>query len=111
MPDDVRGVYQGYEALRHLPLSFAFAEGASLEMNAAGVTKASGLRALTEHLGISMAQTVGIGDADNDRAMLEAVGLSVAMGNGAQDIRALCDAVTADNDHNGVGDAIRKIFF
>lgn len=101
----------GYEALRHLPLSFAFAEGASLEMNAAGVTKASGLRALTEHLGISMAQTVGIGDADNDRAMLEAVGLSVAMGNGAQDIRALCDAVTADNDHNGVGDAIRKIFF
>lgn len=43
--------------------------------------------------------------------MLEAVGLSVAMGNGAQDIRALCDAVTADNDHNGVGDAIRKIFF
>lgn len=99
---------KGYEALKHLPLSFAFAEGASLEMNAAGVTKASGLRDLTEHLGISMAETVGIGDADNDRAMLEAVGLSVAMGNGAEDIRALCDAVTDDNDHNGVGKAIRK---
>lgn len=99
---------QGYEALKHLPLSFAFAEGASLEMNAAGVTKASGLRDLTGHLGISMADTVGIGDADNDRAMLEAVGLSVAMGNGAEDIKALCDAVTDDNDHNGVGKAIRK---
>lgn len=99
---------KGYEALKHLPLSFAFAEGASLEMNAAGVTKASGLRDLTEHLGISMAETMGIGDADNDRAMLETVGLSVAMGNGAEDIKALCDVVTDDNDHNGVGKAIRK---
>lgn len=100
---------EAYEALKHLPLSFAFAEGASLEMNAAGVTKASGLQALAGLLGISMQNTVGIGDADNDRAMLEAVGFSVAMGNGAEDIRALCDMITADNDHNGVGEAIRKI--
>lgn len=98
----------GYEALRHLPLSFAFAEGASLEMNAEGVTKASGLKALAAHLGITMAETMGIGDADNDRAVLEAVGLSVAMGNAEEDIKKLCDVVTADNDHNGVGKAIRK---
>lgn len=99
---------EAYEALKHLPLSFAFAEGASLEMNAKGVTKASGLQALAGLLGISMQNTVGIGDADNDRAMLEAVGLSVAMENGAEDIKAMCDMVTADNDHNGVGEAIRK---
>lgn len=104
----VRDRAEAYEALKHLPLSFAFAEGASLEMNAAGVTKASGLQALTAHLGITMAETVGIGDADNDRAMLEAVGLSVAMGNAADDIKALCDVTTADNDHNGVGEAIRR---
>lgn len=97
-----------YEGLKHLPVSFAFAEGASLEMNAAGVTKASGLRALAGYLGISMEETVGVGDADNDRAMLEAVGLSVAMGNAAEDIKALCDVITADNDHNGVGEAIRR---
>lgn len=99
---------EAYEALKHLPLSFAFAEGASLEMNAAGVTKASGLRALANYLGISMEETVGIGDADNDRAMLEAVGLSVAMGNASDDIRVLCDVATEDNDHNGVGKAIRR---
>lgn len=99
---------EAYETLKHLPLSFAFAEGASLEMNAAGVTKASGLQALASHLGIAMTETVAIGDADNDRAMLEAAGLSVAMGNAAKDIRELCDAVTADNDHNGVGEAIRR---
>lgn len=99
---------EAYEALKHLPLSFAFAEGASLEMNAKGVTKASGLQALAMHLGIGMTETVGIGDADNDRAMLEAAGLSVAMENAAEDIKALCDVVTSDNDHNGVGEAIRK---
>lgn len=99
---------KGYETLRHLPLDFAFAEGASLEMTAKGVTKASGLQALAGYLDIPMTETVGIGDADNDRAMLEAVGLSVAMGNAAEDIKALCSTVTADNDHNGVGEAIRR---
>lgn len=99
---------EAYEALKHLPLSFAFAEETSLEMNAQGVTKASGLQALAAHLGIKMEDTVGIGDADNDRAMLEAVGLSIAMGNAAEDIKMLCDVVTADNDHNGVGEAVRK---
>lgn len=99
---------EGYEMLKHLPLSFAFAETTSLEMNAKGVTKASGLRALADYLGIAMADTMGIGDADNDRAVLEAVGLSAAMGNASEDIKELCDVVTADNDHNGVGKAIRE---
>lgn len=99
---------KGYEMLKELPLTFAFAEGSSLEMTAPGVTKASGLRKLTEHLGISMEETIGIGDADNDRAALEAVGFSVAMGNAEESIKQLCDAVTADNLNNGVGRAIRK---
>ena len=55
-----------------------------------------------------MEETLGIGDADNDRAVLEAVGFAVAMGNAEPKIRAVCDAVTADNDHNGVGIAVRR---
>lgn len=102
---------RGYETLSHLPLAFAFAEETSLEMTAEGVTKASGLKALADHLGVSMAETMSIGDADNDRAVLEAAGFSVAMGNANEDIRKLCDAVTKDNDHNGVGEAIRKYCF
>ena len=31
------------------------------------------------------------------------------MGNAAAEIRELCDHVTADNDHNGAGQAIRFI--
>ena len=98
-----------YEELRILPLSFAMPEETTLEMTAQGVTKGSGLKALADYLHIPMAQTVGIGDSDNDRAMLHDVGLSVAMGNAQADIKAQCDLITEDNDHNGVGEAIRRI--
>ena len=98
----------GYQQLKELPLTFAFAEKTSLEMNAEGVSKASGLAFLCDYLQIPMTSTMGIGDADNDRAMLQAVGLSVAMGNAGKEIREICDTVTEDNSHNGVGAAIKK---
>ena len=41
--------------------------------------------------------------------MLHDAGLSVAMGNAQADIKAQCDLITEDNDHNGVGEAIRRI--
>mgnify|MGYP003234875679 FL=1 len=41
--------------------------------------------------------------------MLHDVGLSVAMGNAQADVKAQCDLITEDNDHNGVGEAIRRI--
>ena len=88
---------------------FAQADVTSLEMTAPGVSKAEGLRRLADLLGISMEETAAIGDADNDRRMLEAVGLPIAMGNADEAIRAICRIVTADNDHNGVGEAIRAI--
>ena len=56
-----------------------------------------------------MAQTAAIGDNYNDIDMMEAAGFSVSMGNAAAEIRKLCDHVTADNDHNGAGLAIRFI--
>jgi len=102
---------KAYEELRHLPLTMIFSEETSLEVNAEGVTKALGLSVLCDHLGIPVEKTIGIGDAENDRAFLEAAGLSVAMGNAGESIAAVCDAVTADNDHNGVGEALRKYCF
>ena len=94
---------------RGLPFYLAYTDETSLELTSPDVTKASGLKWLADYLGIPMAQTVGIGDSGNDRAMLEQAGLSVAMGNADADLRALCDHVTLDNDHNGVGEAIRAL--
>lgn len=102
---------KGYEELKQFPLTFAFAGETSLEITAQNVTKATGLEHLTECLQISIEQVAGIGDSDNDRDMLSKVGFSVAMGNAKDDIKEICDYVTNDNDHNGVGEAIKYIIF
>ena len=98
-----------WEKVKHLPLYFATVEKTSLEMTASGVSKASGLRELADYLGIALEETAGIGDADNDREILETVGISVAMENAEEKIRRMCSMVTDDNDHNGVGKALRKL--
>lgn len=99
----------GYEELKKLPLTFAFSGKTALEMTARCVTKATGLEHLTKYLNIPMRRIAGIGDADNDRDMLREVGFSVAMGNTSREIKEQCDFITGDNDHNGVGEAIRYI--
>ncbi len=99
---------KGYEELKDLPLTFAFTEVSSLEMTPEGVSKGTGLSKLAEHLGIDVNDVIAIGDSDNDRIMLKTAGFSVAMGNALEELKVCADAVTADNDHNGVGEAIRK---
>lgn len=100
---------KGYEDLKDYPLCFATVGDTILEMTAPGVSKAFGLNALALRLGISMGETAGIGDSDNDREMLATVSLPIAMGNAEEEILNMCRIVTDDNDHNGVGKAIRKI--
>ena len=100
---------RAYEELKDLPLTFACAEQTSLEINAANVTKATGLQHLADFLQISLQQVAGIGDAENDREMLSKVGFPIAMGNASDEIKSLCRYVTKDNEQNGVGEAIRYL--
>ena len=100
---------ENYEVLKHLPLQVTLSENTTLEMTAPETNKGTGLERLADYLRIPISQTAAIGDNYNDIDMLKAAGFSVAMGNAAAGIRELCDYVTADNDHNGVGQAIRFI--
>ncbi len=97
-----------YETIRTLPQTVTFSEQAGLEMSPPGVDKGTGLRQLAELLGVPMEATVAVGDGDNDRSMLAAAGLAVAVGNADPAVKAMADAVVADNDHNGAGQAIRR---
>lgn len=94
----------------NLPLSLALAEETSLECSAQGISKARGLEALAARLGIGMQDVVAVGDSYNDVEALCAVGMPVAMGNAPQDIRALARLVVADNDHDGIVEAIECLF-
>lgn len=100
---------KGYAELKALPLQLSFSEDATLEITPPGISKATGLKRLADHLNIPLGQTAAIGDNYNDTEMLAASGFSVAMGNAVPELLASCDHVTVDNDHNGVGAAIRFI--
>lgn len=81
----------------------------NLEVNAAGVSKASGLAALGERLGISPEAMIAFGDSDNDMAMLRYVGLGVAMGNAAAHVKAAADRVAPRCEEDGVAHVLEEV--
>jgi Cof subfamily protein (haloacid dehalogenase superfamily) len=78
------------------------------EFLAPRVDKGRALRRLAALLGVPMARVLAIGDSYNDLALLEAAGLGVAMANAPPEVQAIADAVTLDNDHDGVAAAIYR---
>ena len=80
----------------------------NLELNAAGITKGSGLRNLCQYLGIEAEETMAFGDGENDWPMLEAAGIGVAMENGAPFLKERADRIAASNREEGVAEAIRR---
>ena len=72
--------------------------------------KGSALLALADRLGIPRAQTLAVGDSENDRAMLEKAGVAAVMANGMEHIRKLADIVSEnDNDHDGVAEIFARL--
>ncbi len=91
-----------------LPVEMVYAEATSLEFSARGVSKGTGLRKLCEHLGISIEETIMVGDADNDIEGFKAAGLAIGMGNSKPSIAPYVDVYVADNDHGGCVEAINR---
>lgn len=80
----------------------------NIEINSIDGHKGNGILQMAAYFGIPQEDTVAIGDNFNDLAMLQVAGLSVAMENGDEEIKKLCDVVTKSNNEHGVGYAIRK---
>ncbi|MBS4200787.1 HAD family phosphatase [Bacillus sp. FJAT-49732] len=70
--------------------------------------KGNALRRYVEDKGISLEDTMAMGDNYNDLSMLKIVGHSVAMGNSEQEIKDICRYETDTNDEDGVAKAIMK---
>lgn len=80
----------------------------ALEFFNRNVSKAQAVGRVAEGLGLSLSDTMAIGDAGNDLPLIKAAGLGVAMGNAMEHVKAMADAVTADNEHDGVMEAVRR---
>ena len=99
-----------WEMLRRMGIktTMVYSEISSLECSALGLSKASGLGAICEVMGITMDQVIMVGDADNDLEALRASGLAVAMGNANENVKKICQVQVADNNHNGCAQAIQR---
>lgn len=104
---EVRETLFAHLKSRNLPITMVYSEIASIEISPLGVSKGLGLTKLCEHLGISIEESIAVGDADNDMEILKTAGLSVAMGNAAPYVKEICDVIVADNDHDGCKEAIK----
>jgi hydroxymethylpyrimidine pyrophosphatase-like HAD family hydrolase len=73
-----------------------------------GLTKAVGLGWLAEHLGLTPAEVLAVGDNDNDAPMLDWAGVGVAMGDASPLARAAADWVAPSVEADGAAVAIEK---
>ncbi len=80
-----------------------------LEYCPVGSSKGEALKFLCERLDIPVANSVAIGDEENDLSMILAAGTGVAMCNAIPEVIAAADVVTErDHDHNGVAETIGR---
>ena len=79
-----------------------------LEVLPPGVSKGATLAALLKQLSLQAENVLAIGDAENDLGMIELAGVGVAMGNAHAKLKAAANHIVADNDHDGVAEAIER---
>jgi HAD superfamily hydrolase (TIGR01484 family) len=91
-----------------LELQVIFNKGAVMILPT-GVTKATGLAAALEELGLSLHNAVGIGDAENDHAFLSACECGVATANAIPTLKERADFVTKADHGAGVEELIARL--
>ncbi len=98
------------DAIRALeqPLILAFNRG-SLMVLPQGVSKSTGLQRALFELRISMHNTIGIGDAENDHDLLDACECGVAVGWGSAALRAIADEVIEGDGPDAVAAYIQGL--
>jgi hydroxymethylpyrimidine pyrophosphatase-like HAD family hydrolase len=96
-------------AIRDLGLEWhvIFNKGAVMALPA-DVTKAKGLAAGLQALGLTHDVTIGIGDAENDQAFLRDCGLAVAVGNALPMVKDMADIVTRGARGQGVEELVES---
>jgi Cof subfamily protein (haloacid dehalogenase superfamily) len=81
----------------------------TVEISAAGVSKAAALAELCAELEVEPAAVVAFGDYPNDLPMLEWAGHGVAVANAHPDVLAAADEITASNADDGVALVLERL--
>ncbi len=79
-----------------------------VEVAPLGDTKGAAVEYLANYYGISLADTVAIGDNLNDLSMIEVAGHGVAVGNAVDELKAHSKFVTVTNNEGAVAQVIKQ---
>ena len=79
-----------------------------LEFIKRGNSKALGLKALIDHIGIKRSEIIACGDAPNDLDMIQFAKIGVAMGNSHPNVKSASDFITSSNMDDGIVTVIKK---
>ncbi len=90
------------------PLILAFNRGRLMVLPQA-IGKSTGLRQALLALRVSIHNTIGIGDAENDHDLLDACEVGAAVGWGSAALRAVADEVIGGTGPSSVADYVRRV--
>ena len=96
LPDGYRAIIGSVGAAGYVPF----------EVVPAHLSKAIGIRAICEHMGIPLSHTVALGDSDNDVEAVKAAGLGISIGGGCDDLVAVADIVAPAVGQGGLAWAL-----
>ena len=82
--------------------AIAEANPRSLEISAKDAGKGWAIHRLADHLGIDRADTIGMGDSDNDTTRIIAAGLGLVMKNGCDSLKKIADEIICNNNEHAV---------
>jgi len=83
-----------------------------VEVTNRNYSKATALAKIAEYYGLSLQQTIAVGDSLNDLPMIEAAGLGIAVNNAENTLKEKANVtLDASNDEDAIGEIIRKYGF
>lgn len=82
----------------------------ALTIYADGTSKLKGIEIVCERLGISLDETMAIGDDEVDMDMLSGAGIGIAMGNSPEYVKKVADLIVPSCTEGGVAHALQEVF-
>lgn len=106
-PEKLEAANVALKEIEGLAISSSGSE--NIEITSLDAQKGIALEKFVASRGITLEETMALGDNFNDVSMLKRVGKPVAMGNAVDEIKTLCGEVTLTNEESGVGKAIMGV--
>ncbi len=108
--DEVISYFNEFKDKYHMAIGTQWGnpEGRQLMITHKDASKEKSLEYVQNKLGVTIEETVCIGDMPNDLPMFRRSGLKICMGNGDQKLKDASDLIVKSIDEDGVADAIEN---